>query len=80
MKFKTYLTEAAFKVTSHNKKKDGRTLHHTVEIESKKKIDFDEVASKVGYPPMAYGASKSKISDIDGGFRYEWDSAASAGG
>ena len=79
MKFKDYITEAAFKVTSHKKKKDRSTLVHTVEIESNKKIDFDEVASKVGYPPMAYGASKSKISDIDGGFRYEWESAASAG-
>jgi hypothetical protein len=78
--FIEYLSEARFDVISKEKTKDGRKLHHTVEIASKTKIDVDDVATKVGYPPMAYGLSKSKVTKLDNGnFKYEWDSASNAG-
>lgn len=78
--FKEYLSEAAYEVVSKKKEKDGRKLHHTVEIASKGKIDVDDIATKVGYPPMGYGLSKSKVTKLDNGnFKYEWDSASSAG-
>ena len=78
--FIEYLSEAKFEVVSKKKVKDGWKLHHTVEIASKTKIDVDEVATKVGYPPMGYGLSKSKVTKLDSGnYKYEWDSASSAG-
>ena len=78
--FKEYLSEAKFEVISHEKSKDGRNLHHVAEIASKGKIDFDDVAAKVGYHPMAYGMGNSKVTKLDNGnFKYEWDSASSAG-
>ena len=78
--FIDYLSEAKFEVLSHKKVKDGWKLHHTVEIASKGKIDVGDVATKVGYPPMAYGLSKDKVTKLeDGKFKYEWDSASSAG-
>ncbi len=78
--FIEYLSEAKFEVISKKKVKDGWKLHHTVEIASKTKIDVDEVATKVGYPPMAYGLSKSKVMKLENGnYKYEWDSASSAG-
>ena len=76
--FKEYLSEAKIEVVSHKKTKDGRSLHHTVEIASKKKIDFDDVAAKVGYHPMGYGISNSEVTKMDNGnFKYEWDSSSS---
>ena len=78
--FIEYLSEAKFEVVSKEKTKDGWKLHHTVEIASKRKIDVDEVATKVGYPPMGYGLSNSKVMKLENGnFKYEFDTASSAG-
>lgn len=78
--FKEYLSEAKFEIVSKSKTKDGWKLHHVVEVASKRKIDVDEVATKIGYPPMAYGMSNAKAMKLENGnFKYEWDSASSAG-
>lgn len=78
--FIEYLSEARFEVVSHKKTKDGWKLHHVAEIASKRKIDVDEVATKVGYPPMGYGLSNSKVMKLENGnFKYEFDTASSAG-
>lgn len=77
--FKEYLIEASYKVVSHDKTKKGSRFSHTVIIKSNKKVDFDEVAVKVGYHPIAYGITNSKAVDLkDGTWKYTFETATSA--
>ena len=77
--FKEYIIEASFEVISQKKDKKGKRLAHVVEVSSKKKPSVDEVAFKVGYHPMAYGISNSKITKLDGDkYKVEFETSTSA--
>ena len=79
MSFKEYLSEAKYKILGHKKNKVGSTYHHEVEVQSKSKIDFDEIATEVGYHPAGHGIRKSKAKDLGNGkWLYTFDTATSA--